>query len=321
MEKVLTLGKSIITGRLHNAYISSIMLNNPNSLDWIFSHHIQLYCHLSDTNDIDLNFFSGDFFYGWIYNPFVDVNIIKLKYITRYNLKDFITNSINDNRYILLQNNEYFTDKIKIANVSPYYYIHGYDSNDKYYNYGMKGSAAIESNGILENIMHWSDEADIITFKLKPNVKSEINIDYICECIIEYLLSYNSHKHTQIYNDHCSDITFGIDIYDTLLTYINNIITNRVDIDIRPFFTLSEHKNMMIRRLTYIDKDFSLSILEKLNEIYTCCKIIVNMVLKYTKTNNINILLNICKRLNKISAEEKKVYRDILEILLKYKEV
>lgn len=112
--------------------------------------------------------------------------------------------------------------------------------------------------------------------------------------------------------------TYGISVYDELIAFMDKKWKKTEEIDVRSFFSMKDHKTLMLWRLNYLEKCFGTILTESKaafqeleNELYA----IILLILKYNISRNDNILIKIRNILLKCKEEEKEEISKLIQHL------
>lgn len=344
MKKILSIGQSIINGRLHYGYPLSILAGSNNYLPWLYSNFIQLYCMTYDEIDdrqkkdgeyyyfdqIDFDFYSPHSTHNhWIMNnPFFDSECLNRSFLDQFelNLTDFLISMIEQDKYIYLFVDEYYLNKKHhyMHNIM----IHGYDLESKCFFSSGYINGSYETYTIDFKILEKSFYPDIDFFPYPYNmlyvmrVKKDICYDFsllqTCRLLSDYLFSSNTGNNYSLvhHRNHFNNVsfTYGVETYGVLLNLLGSPTDDSNKLDIRPFHTLKEHKNVMLSRLRFMEDNDMISSSHSQNyvEINRESEIIKSLIMKYSFNKSNSVLVNASIRLNRIREKEFGILEKVL---------
>ncbi|MBP3450159.1 MAG: hypothetical protein J6K22_06850 [Spirochaetaceae bacterium] len=331
-NKILPIAKPIIRGYSYYAHILSMIQNESDSFDWIFSNFIQLHY-----NTIINNIYWSDFYYTSPHLSMYDIckwlfvrreskeKILK----SRRKLINFIRESLDKNYYIRIDidhkyiksfsTNKHPHDALIYGIDGKYVYILDILRNGMYENKKIKYSefceSAIKCKVITENFMNDCYE----TYEVIKNNDFIFSIENINNQLLDYYYSSTPEYWKFISAKNQSLKVFGITTYKMLIKILNHIKNNEnVKIDIRPFYIFKDHKTMMYSRFEYFNKKQYLNyprikeLIDNYKFLERMCDTNILLLLKYSKKRNIEIIDLIEMNLNKMFDIEKRTLNNYL---------
>lgn len=268
--------------------------------------------------------------YGFVYSLwFEDEYIFDLKKIelkitedmkTTTDLITLVKENINNDWYLLSSFNEYFVphrQSYKNRNYWHNYLLYGYDDSSEdftiigYTDRQLYEQTKIKYKEYIHAVTEGRESVELYFYKVKPNLKYELNIEKIRESIKNYYNCENVFEKNAYY---------GIDAERALINYI---FENQGQlIDIRKFYALWEHKKCMINRIEYLKdnnyitgNDKYIEYISILKEIEKKARIIESLTLYYNQTFNINRLNKIISYIEQIVEMELYVYPLIYKLI------
>ena len=330
--KILPYGQNILNTWPEECFLFSLMGGVSGGVDWIMDSiiHISMYIDCNVPQGM-VSFYpfvkQHQLINGMDFNPF----------ITKYHIDKKLINSFCDdfNKIIIgaINNDFYLSTMIKtsmlIDNAKNYFhasYIYGYDLrnqiyylNDNFY-YGKNSTEKFPCQlveeaykaSLKEKYIDFGNMA-ISFYKIKSNVCYEFSNEKLKKNIEKFLCS--SPEPTE-----CKDLNsyiWGISVYKFLQDVIFNIGDQQIDI--RNFAFILDFENLNRRRIEFLIQKKKINncniIVERYNELYIQCKLILQLCLKYNVTKNREVIVRIIKNLNQLCLAEKVVLEDLYERL------
>ncbi len=301
-----------ITGYAFYANLLSILGNYEQSYGWMYSNFIQLKYHRDENEGHRIYFFDKTIgmtpfvYYQRYSRDMIEEDITKL-----------IKRALDHKHYVFLSVDYYYipnTNCYQKAHFGHDLFIYGYDEVKKVFY-------------IAGNMMHWKymystctfeELADayqnyestgsvdilqgVIMYKVMEENTYALNLPLISDSIQDYLDS--SVKHMSDRNDtEEKDMIYGISTLLHTLDYLKTFIDNEEEsIDIRPFHTLWDHKNMMLARVNYLKEsawlDNADKLIERFGKLNETALYNRNLALKYSMVRNKEIVKRMMDNLN-----------------------
>jgi len=245
--------------------------------------------------------------------------------------------SIVDFAICCIENNYYLTPWLQVQHIKafnlpldrPSFHpplIYGYDCENGIFHF-----AAFMTNGKYEfSTMSFTEleksyegypYIDIFKHHLDHTFHYEFNIDLIVKQLNDYLYSTNSFSNLREYPSLINYPNYpsilGLEFYNIIIYLLDKKIKKeRIDVDYRIFHFLFDHKHIMKKAIEYMNNHGYIKngndLYQTLNNLEEDCIIIRNKILKYNINNNIDILIDVRKKLLKVIGNEKKIFTDIL---------
>lgn len=339
MKRQLNFTYPMITTYTTHAHVLGILGTDTKTLQWIFSNYIQVYIN----EELDKNRW-GDFYFPMPYETrpsqlckWLVTQVLSDEFVELINggIINFILGSIDKNTYVnLMVNYKYisgsYANKQKIDMVHDLL-IYGYDDsknvfycadfvyekNDRYLmfecsfedlNIAYNDYREKKRNSYFgKNVIYTYTLEEKIDYEYSPiNIYNSIKV-YLKSSVPEYWRMYNS----------CDEkrIVFGLNYYDALIKHLNG--GNYKFISIRLLYLMFDHKNLMIKRLEYMDEGSG-----KFNEYiseYEWLKSemskVVNLALKFNVTHVEKYIKSIVEKLDNIKEREERVLTKFLELV------
>lgn len=328
-EKTLPVADPPLVGYMEDAQPLSIVFTNEQSYEWIYSNYVQLvYEDPIIVNNQPLKFykpaFTGEMWDAvipWLVEFKLTKDMLKLFNI---DIIDLIIKSIDMDKYVNLLLDEYYLpyrseyNKIHFTHDT---FIYGYSEKKQEF-YGMaytkkthhydKFSVKMKDlrKGFLNTNEGYEPRRTVKMISHKQGMSYEFNRKILLRYIDDYLSSFDSLSRYSEFVKNKGGRIYGISIYEPLLTYLFNS-SGRTNVI--PLQILLEHKQLMIDRIVYIEKNefaYDLKdILEEYKKIYKQIRIAKLKYMKYSITykeqlvDEIRNLLNEAKKMEIIALE------------------
>ncbi|TKJ93352.1 hypothetical protein PaeCFBP13512_02845 [Paenibacillus sp. CFBP13512] len=334
--KTLSICEPLISNYPQHAFYLSIISDNKDCHPWIFSNYTNLFLSDWKNDEVFLDFYvqtPEHHFNPW----FKDSQRIHRDLIIGSipNIVSFIKNQIDLGYYVWTHVDEYFipaTPSYQTRRFAHAILIYGYDDiNEKFQVAGFFKLRSYSHTTIsyenlktaFENCIIYDDYLNYThLLKINPEYHNgsiyQFDITYFTECINNYYTSFNETKNFKSFYTPklYSDRTFGIDIYNKLIAYLELMIVKKRTIDRRVLFTLKEHKKFMNKKINYIEHEghYQFPTLFKDNyvQIEQETTIALNQFLKYSITHVEENITKLIERLSSIYDLEK----ESLELLI-----
>lgn len=292
MQKIiLPVVQPPVKGFSHQAALLSILLGHRECQDWVCNNYIQLFSlkNLVGMRSGTLDFYYMDYndfrSYEYAANPWLRYFEIPISILDMENLKRLLMRQLEKQFYIHVEIDEYYIhsyDSHEKQHVSHWIYIYGYDQTAdtflcmdnyrdlKFYSDAIPVEELITSIRENYNAFLKRTEFDsrmtaeekigpsISMFQVLPYLEDpenkeplSVNIGRIISLLKNYLqmdsenLPYNN-SHYYVY---------GTEVYQSLHNYLEFILREDWPIDIRAFYSLMDHKALMVWRMEYLCND------------------------------------------------------------------
>mgnify|MGYP001348798290 CR=1 FL=1 len=322
----------LVKGLNHHAYTLAIAGEHPDFDNWFFSNYIQLECHDNMTL-FPLNFYR--FKNSIVSNPLLKENYIERKYLYEgIDYIDFFCNILKQGAYIMTFVNEYYLTPMKAYKKyhfahdillygydqqSRYFYASGYTKVGKYENFkigfdefSLAFERVYENEKKLNSIVPWLEGIHILT--LNKGETYTLELDTIINSLKDYVFSINSSKKYSESSSILSKNSFGLEVYDNLITFVKNQ-KNKI-IDIRSFHILYEHKQCMVKRIEFLERREFISqssyLKNGFQKIEEKALIIRNLVVKYNFTNDNRCIESIINNVKELKKEEENLMKQFI---------
>jgi len=340
----LPIKEPIIKGYKHHALpLSIIKATNPSAFESILPAYLQLYT-ISDVisnPDCDphwLDYCLHEYLTEMNPNPLFQVTIVDRRNILPEKMKNFITDSLEDKKYIYinydgfyLNHNVAFEKFSTINNLL----IYGYDHDQRIcniYDYNYVKSRALEEMNVgieklaqaisllPENSSEWSTR--IILLDPSISKKQGLSITSVIQPLQDYLNSTATFDRYMELKQQGHSVmplqskpVYGIDVYRVLQTYTNSILPHIEHPNILPYYIIMEHKRVIEETLKLIVFDGKDQIMTKVTGLINMGKVILNKIIKYDLTRNKKILQDISNNLLILEQNERVVLNEVVDRL------
>lgn len=313
MCKILPLVMPPVETYQDTSFVLGIILAHDHTKNAFCNNYIEWFCKDTDKiKDLRLRFanVSWEDYRRW---GIAEMDLYHLKNIAQTNFINFIKERIDQDNYILL----YSIDEFYLS-YSPHYanrhfihdtYIYGYEKNSfciMAYSGRKLKMFTVPSYEILDAMYHsFSENPDTTFCTFRPYHAVSVDIDY--DQIRQGLANFiNENKQ---YND---GKAYGLRVYDilqnSLLSIINDINSNKKEIDLRVFRVLWEHKKVLSHHIKLLDSSYT----NEVNKVEQLSHIVFSLSMKYSVTYNHALLYKIIDYLNQIKENETHLIRNLL---------
>lgn len=333
VRNILPIAEPDITSYAHHAFSLSVLHTEPRCLDWVYSNFVQL-SFIDWVDGILLDYFSPNAYdhpipalYG---SPRLTRNMILRSYPS---FVDFARESIDDGCYVSTYADEYYIPgTVAYQNRSNPHVelIHGYDNDSRQFH--VTGFLANQTYGQtivryddmeiafkdfeVTKANHYTDYTHL--FKLNRLFGYDFSVQWVMEQLEEYAFAKPSMKRWQAFQwRETVPREWGINIYDSLIRKIHELIEGTFILDHRPFQVVWEHKKMMNRRIAYMERQGYYACSPEVTEGYARLERSAaagrHLILKYWMTKDNRKLEELIKLLYKIKTEESLVAERMLQ--------
>lgn len=324
-----------ITSWTWHANVLSILSNYERTLPWVYSNYIQLWTRLNRHEEIFTDFNFCNFppeDCPWIY-----LQTLKRETISKMtsDIIEFIKRAIDLDNYIYgVVDESQLIHRDKSEKKYPHeLFVFGYNDQDETFDvadFTFKGKYSFEKVTYSDfrrayyNIER--NEDYLLRGKGGIQLLSFYSDAFYCfdtilvkESLEDYLYARNSqYKYRSLHNP--DEYVFGIDIYDTLIIYLNSFFSRNETIDLKPFHVMFDHKVLMVNRLKFMQVEAflcsELSILDNYIKIKEASLIVRNGIIKYNITKEKEILKRILLQIETIKKQEEQEIKNILENII-----
>ncbi|MGA5691425.1 hypothetical protein [Cytobacillus pseudoceanisediminis] len=331
---LLPISKPILIGYGHHTFPLSIISQNEDYLDWVYSNYIQLY---GDPVSEKIDFFTDFLIQDNL--AFTSFPWLWINKVSRADLKGqkedlvlFLKKSLRQQNYLYLYVDEFYLG-LNRQHLLKDILIFGFDDQKKMF-------IILEFENLQLNVSHVSyqdlkkayvgfeksyivrNEKDqrrksIYLIKNTSYKRYEFNLDLVKEFLMDYLNSNNSLKNFQYFSDFKGKegFVFGIKVYEQLIQYLTELQTSPHAINVNLFQTLFEHKKIFLLRMEFmVNKGYlpnSIHI-ERFREIEKGALQIKNKILRYQITLRGNLLEESVELLKQMYRDERKILKEVL---------
>lgn len=325
-KSILNIKDHILRTWPEDCFLISIILNKPKSYDWIMNSFVQIctYKFTEEDTSFRMNFYpSGKHHYSvnlYDYCPFIDKYVINNNIIMQLfqEYTDFVVFSINNGYYISCALDQCFTKKNKHFGDFHPNYIYGYDCIDNKiyladnFDEGKFSFLKIPFYDINKSFDFINKQSEYLHNK-KSYLYRLKDCDYKFDLLklVNLLEDYlNSCDNTDYKSKYYNNRVYGIECYKLFYPYLRRILTNLdLDIDLRSFVFLIDHKKMMHLRVKYMIENNYLcinyrSIIEDYSILKEQCEKILFLAIKYNYTKNIQLIDRIIENLKAVEVQD-----------------
>jgi len=332
MKKCLNVKIPSLTGYLEEAHPLSVVECYDMAKEWLYSNYITLvYGDPLNNSDQPLKFFKLTIDgIGWCYKLpclyYFDVDRQSLGYFG-VNIIEYIINEINQNRYVILNVDEYYTsfsEFYKSEHFLHALFIYGYDTEKNifhimaYHKKTMHYENTILSFSEMRAALQWKHspglyDNSITSLSYNSIFQYNFNVELVLESLKSYVSSENSLNNPNLIFHSKNKSCFGLAIYDRMKEY------SRVSDNIIPFQILLEHKIFMLKRVRYmmdnqyIEKDIGL--LGDIEELVGKAKVIKALKMKHIVSNDEKVVEKIISHLEDLKTKERESFIKLIEQL------
>ena len=348
-KHVLPLGKPVTSAWPETNFLISLLQLKKSGWDWIINSHLQLRAAEYMNYDMGICDMRMTFYpYGMhdltpsIYDicPFIDKYAVPRRLIKKNfdSFVHFLIEYVDEGFYISVRLNQFFRkDMGEIEYYHPAY-IYGYDQEkqviyivDNFENgkYMIKEITFIDAELAFSMYLeeHWN--SSVFLYQLHE-YQYQFSSCFVADQIEDYLYPGKGVCYLnrmlcpeQVYLSDIYDniVYFGVDCYIFLHRYIEQIISGKMQVDIRSFCLLEDHKYLMKLRYQYmLERRFiknQSSIQIELDKLWNDSRIITASFLKGQLKEDIEAFKKIDKMLYELEEEEKGVLSIFLENIIK----
>ncbi|MBW5449231.1 hypothetical protein GE107_24710 [Cohnella sp. CFH 77786] len=331
--KRLPMKYPIVTSWQWQANSFAILANYPQTEPWIMSHFIQLELTMNEGKSFVDFYRTPTFeFCPWLFHQ-------RLKRETvRYFNEDicsFIMDCIDMNNYVygvfvqsfILEIGEFFSHDM---------FIYGYDEHKRIFHvadFTFKGTGAYSFAEVsfdqLEKAYHdidesrdwlftWKGGLSLISFDGRSNYA--FNMGHVVEQFQGFLTGSNAFEKSRELTYETPPCVFGLEVYGKLLEDLEKIRAGCMEADYKPFHVIFDHKSLMLERIDYMDRHRYLqeasTIRDQYQSIANDALLARNLIVKYTLSNNGEIIDKVFEKIREIQKSEKEIIERILDRLV-----
>ena len=313
---VLPMAEPIVRTYNHYAHICAMLSGKKEALPWIYSHFIQLFMN----KDLSL-WCWGDYYFPFPYEtkcpslcPWIMESRIKRNYFDQNpeRLIEFIQKEINDETYLYMYLNHYYLRLPEIGSEDKCHdaLVYGIDCENKImyvadvFKNGKYEKKEIPFEDFLNAFYHVELPQDgdfmnnmIYEYKVKDQCSYEFNVANIEYSIKQYYASERPEYWSMYNQGNAPKICFGLDVYESLAKYLEDICTKKEKmIEITHFFLLKEHKELMVKRFQYLCEigvyrmEDMKEIIDGYIDVMDRCQVILLRTIKYLVISDVSLL-------------------------------
>lgn len=313
MCKILPLVMPPVETYQDTSFILGIILAHDHTKNAFCNNYIGWFCNDTEKiNDLRLRF-SNVAWEDYRKCGIAEMDLYYLKNIAKNCFINFIKERIDQDNYILL----YSVDEFYLSYSSHYAerhfihdtYIYGYENNSFYimaYSGRKLQTLMVPTYEILDAMYHgFSENPDttFCTFRPYHAVSVQIDYDQIRQGLTDFI------DENKQYND---GKAYGLLVYDILqksiLSIINNVDSNKKELDLRVFRMLWEHKKVLSHHIKLLDSNYT----DEADMVEQLSHIVFSLSMKYSVTYNRALLYRITDYLNQIKEKETRLIRTLL---------
>lgn len=324
---------------LSYAQILSGILTDKDAENWFYTSFIQLYSEKFTTDSWRLLHFIPDSYYllhdQYLYQVFHQNQ--ELINLNRDNVTDLLCHWIEKGYYVNFYLNEYylpgtqFYNKIHLPHSQFFYGFSREKSLFKILNYDERGEftsleipfSAVKESFLSESELKKAGWASLtyqnprLIKKTNPMAKYRLSLSLVIQQLKEYLQSTGPGLHSLQNNEihMMEEVAWGIGIYENLILYLEKAQGT----EFYPFHLLWEHKQIMEKRLMFLEKEFSFSapveVKDNLNKITRWCDQIRKGVMSLSFSLSPSLKNKIIKKITSVREKETEVLTALTEFL------
>ncbi|PEL51555.1 hypothetical protein [Bacillus wiedmannii] len=316
------------------AFPLAILANYKNLTEpWVQSNFSQICVNTDFDHPVPFCFYMFDY----TINPWLLVEKIERETIKTNDIDilEFIKNSIRQEKYVYLCLNEFY-----VPDRAPYQtydldhdvLITGFDNKKNTLNIlgfdkqMLFKETTISFNQFLDAYKMFKSEDNsylnkIVLYKFNKNGEYSFNKSLVIESLSEYLYSKNTSERFNMLTEPW-DRVYGLECYKLIRLYIDKVIQNEINLNIRDMHVLYEHKLSMYNKIKYMEdngvlkEEFGMS--EAYKKVKSLSESIRNTMLKYSINQKTNLLQRVKELLIEIEEKESYILHELL-IRLKIK--
>jgi len=339
-KKVLPITKPIIRGYSHQAALLSIMMSYEQCKPWICNNYIQIFT-LHNLKNVASRLGTLDFYYmdyadfnrvEYKANPWIRYSEIPLILIENKetSILSMLVNLLDADLYITVDIDKYYIPQYgQNDHIDHTILIYGYEFTKRiFYCYdnfkdGKFLSLEIDFSDIIK-----ATNSRLKTFKIENQIMTPCNPGPIfttigvanmhqgCNCIelekidlkriLYFLNSYIEPESFYMTKSNNNYYTYGIYSYNEIVDYFESSFNQNNKIDTRAYYSLMDHKSLMIWRLNYIQNMFEINLLYYIERYKK---------LEYNIKGRISDASNLLLSINRCRDDEKEIVKELINYL------
>lgn len=324
----------------HNiAFPMSIIGCRPEYKGWVYSNFMNIYS-LHQNNELMINY-DVQYYEDQVY--YLEMEKMTIATFDLFNNAPIeqIKKIIDREKYICLFIDEFYIEGTKYYGTKHYNHeimIYGYNEYEKklqcaYYgadSYYKLRKVKYKSFISSFNSIHLNRDSPFIMYSHHKDNKwlrpyYTIDSEYIKHTLRRYLNGTNFlYDRRHINPLYCSYRNkYGIQIYDDMKKYYDDMQEQKKYVDLRPFYFIYENKIIMMKRIQFLFEEHILenpNYAKKFQEVVAISRKILNLAIKHNVNTHRNrnteeIKKNIIININKIKELEKKIISELIKMI------
>lgn len=291
----------IIRGYLHHAHTLSIIQNEKNAEQWIYSRFLQLYCKDGQGDTID--FFVNPYNYecldrGYIHSFYLD---------DKNRIHNYIKKALSNSYYVICLVDEFYLEQMlayENTHFDHWLFIYGYDEKS-YLSIGYTKNRTYNKYIVPFDVFNVSIKPcyGLTLYKTKKDYNFYYDIDLAQELIYDYTKGINTSYKLKLCNQPIEGC-FGYKIYNYIKSNLHN------NLSLPHLYILYEHKKCVLDFL--IRNHYRKEVILEYKKVVDMTVIIKNLFLKENIINQNRNNEKIFKYIEKL----KNLEMDILDTII-----
>lgn len=331
-ERILPFKNPSITSWTWTAGIFAILENYSNCTGWLYNNFVQLFCEEYD-DFVSVHYLPHIDVFSVC--PFLHSSLIPRSLLAglKIDVVNFVKTCVDLGYYVYCFVDEQYISEFVKERFLHELMIYGYGNKEFHIaDFTLSNSHKyVCSTMSFENFVKAydsvEDEEDEMQDGIAGNggififsIETEAQYDFDLKLFLSYLEDYiNCCDRGDIYrtydlkkpnkfNKDLRSVSYGIEIYDTVQKYYQNVLEGKQYFMRQPLHVIYDHKVLMIKRLYYLkhEKKITISqeIIQEYEKLLGKIKIMRGMGIKYSISKERDILLNIISTMKIIKEEE-----------------
>jgi hypothetical protein len=330
-----------ITSFPHYTDLLATIIPHKGGKEWYYNNFIQLFADFRFFIQGEVNFREHFFainknvkYFYYDYNPFIkaycDIEDFSL-FFDKNEIVDRVKSLIDSGFYtVIILDRHLIKTSYPPGSIHPVL-VYGYNehsfkiaeflgSGGKYDFLDVNFSNVIESYKQKNPLPHWlTNEKRLVSFKIGD---IDYKFDYVLlkKLITDYYEEKNtvdSYECIHHFLEYPKGAVWGMGCYAYLIDYLKIILSKNevVDLDLRGFYVMYDHKIAMCDRINFLLNNNNLndvSLLSNYTKIRDSWRNCYNMFLKYTMDGKMNSITQMIDLINKIYEDEKRTLEKLL---------
>lgn len=337
-KKLLPVEYPLNTTWTFHAGLISILSNHESTLEWILSNYIQIYCREDKRKPnhlfMDFAMFPNHFKQcPWVKTQDFDRETINLFH---KDIISFFIESIENNNYLYgIFDESQFYDNYKGDRFLHELFIFGYDCESQIFNVadftfshtGSYSYAEIPFEKIEkafkvvephDDYLH-DDRTALSLIKFNNWASYSFDSYFVKRQLTDYLNAEEDLNYRR-YGTYVEKTMYGIAVYDYLYEYLENLIKNKIEFDIKAFHFLYIHKLYMLKRIIYMKENgwilLPFNDLDDWHNLKKALVILRNNFIKYNRNKKTDILHDTKNMLMTIKSTETKLIENLIKKII-----